>query len=252
MKKKTYFASDFHLGVGAKYSSREREQQIIRWLEMVEKDAEALYLIGDVFEFWFEYPSVVPKGYVRLLGKLATMRDAGLPIYFFTGNHDIWMFQYFEEELGIPTYRQPIAVEIQGKHFYIGHGDGLGPGDIGYKWLKKVFTNRFCQTLFSWLHPTLGMKLAGYSSKKSREAKYDQKKVWQGEEKEWLVAYCQRKLDTLPADFFVFGHRHLPTDFLLKNKTSRYINTGDWLYHNSYAVFDGEVMRVEYFENNLH
>ena len=145
MGTKTYFASDFHLGVDAKYSSREREKQIIRWLHQIADDAEAIYLVGDIFEFWFEYRTVVPKGYVRLLGTLAELRDSGLPIYYFTGNHDLWMFQYFEEELGIPTYREPIQREIGGKQFYIGHGDGLGPGDHGYKMLKKVFSNSTCQ-----------------------------------------------------------------------------------------------------------
>ena len=136
---KVYFASDFHLGIDGRLTSGEREKQIVRWLEYIREDAAAIYLVGDVFDFWFEYTTVVPKGYVRLLGKLAELRDQGIPIYFFTGNHDMWIFRYFEEEMGIPTYRKPIRREIMGKQFLIGHGDGLGPGDYGYKRIKKVF-----------------------------------------------------------------------------------------------------------------
>jgi len=154
--KKVYFASDFHLGIDARLSSREREKQLVRWLEQIRKDAYSIYLVGDVFDFWFEYKTVVPKGYVRLLGKLAELRDEGIPIYFFTGNHDMWMFSYFEEELGIPIYREPIVREIMGKTFFIGHGDGLGPGDHGYKFIKRVFANPVCQWLFERLHPKIG------------------------------------------------------------------------------------------------
>lgn len=246
-KNKTYFASDFHLGSDAKFTSKERERQLIRWLDQVKADAEAIYLVGDVFDFWFEYSTVVPKGYVRLLGKLAELRDSGLPIYYFTGNHDMWMFNYFEEELNIPTYRKPIIREIHGKIFFIGHGDGLGPGDHGYKMIKKIFANPVCQWLFARLHPNFGIKLANFWSGKSREANKHENKFL-GEDKEWLIAYCNRKLETLDVDYFVFGHRHLPIDHTLENGKTRYLNLGDWLNYNSYAVFDGEELRLEYFE----
>jgi UDP-2,3-diacylglucosamine hydrolase len=249
MVKKTYFISDLHLGVGARVSSAERERQVVRWLEMVSKDAEAIYLVGDIFEFWFEYATVVPKGYVRFLGKIAELRDAGIPIYFFTGNHDIWMFRYFEDELGIPIYRQPIVRRIQGKQFFIGHGDGLGPEDTGYKLLKKVFSNSVCQWLFARIHPNFGINIANYWSGKSREVKYLKRRDWLGADKEWLVAYCERKITQLPdIAYFVFGHRHLPIDFTLNNKTTKYINTGDWLNYNSYSFFDGEKMTIAFFE----
>jgi len=243
----TYFASDFHLGVNARLTSAERERQMVRWLDMVSKDAEAMYLVGDVFDFWFEYKTVVPKGYVRLLGKLAELRDGGLPIYYFTGNHDMWMFHYFEEELGIPTYREPIVREIHGKTFFIGHGDGLGPGDHGYKFLKKVFANPLCQWLFARLHPNFGIGLANFFSGKSRSL-YPEAPSFRGEMDEWLVTFANEKLDTLAADYFIFGHRHLPIDYMLKNETSRYINLGEWLYGCSYAVFDGEEVEVRFFE----
>ena len=246
--KKTYFVSDFHLGVDARLSSREREQQIVRWLDSIRDRAAAIYLVGDVFDFWFEYKTVVPKGYVRLLGKLAEIRDSGVNLYFFTGNHDMWVFRYFEDELGIPTYRSPIVREIGGKVFVIGHGDGLGPGDHGYKFIKKVFTNPVCQWLFARIHPNFGIGMANYWSGTSRNGNPNLG-YFLGEEKEWLVSYTNEYLDRQFADYFIFGHRHLPIDHTLKNGKSRYINLGEWLNYNSYAEFDGTDLRIRFFEN---
>lgn len=248
-KKKTYFASDFHLGAKGKYSSKERERQIVRWLDQIKADAEAIYLVGDVFDFWFEYATVVPKGYTRLLGKLAELSDSGISLFFFIGNHDMWMFRYFEEELGIKTFREPIQIELKGKSFYIGHGDGLGPGDHKYKILKKVFANPLCQWLFARIHPNFGIGLADFWSNQSRDAQPAETEFL-GEEREWLLVYANEQLDSLNADFFVFGHRHLPIDYTLKNGHSRYINLGEWMNYNSYAVFDGETMSIEFFEND--
>ncbi len=248
MRQKTYFASDFHLGIDVRYSSREREQQIVRWLDQIKVDAAALYLVGDVFDFWFEYKTVIPKGYVRLLGKLAELRDADIPIYYFTGNHDMWMFRYLEDEMDIPIYREPIIRKIEGKTFFIGHGDGLGPGDHGYKFIKKIFNNRICQWLFHRLHPNFGIGLANFWSQRSRASNHDESQFL-GAEKEWLVQFCNDELDRTNADYFIFGHRHLPIDYTLKNGTSRYINLGDWMNYNSYGVFDGQTMRIEFFEN---
>ncbi len=249
-KKKIYFASDFHLGATGARSSREREHEILRWLDQIKLDAAALYLVGDVFDFWFEYQTVVPKGYTRLLGKLAELSDGGLPIYFFIGNHDMWVFRYFEEELGIKTYRKPIVEVLYGKKFLIGHGDGLGPGDHGYKFLKKIFANRLCQWLFERVHPNLGVGIANFWSQQSRRA-HPAETEFLGPEKEWLISYSNRKLDELDADYFVFGHRHLPIDYTLKNGKSRYINLGEWLHYNTYAVFDGEEMQLCSFERAL-
>jgi len=246
--KKIYFASDFHLGVPNAAKSLERERRIVRWLESIRADAEAIYLVGDVFDFWFEYATVVPKGYVRLLGKLAELRDAGILIYFFTGNHDMWMFQYFEEELDIPTYRQPIQIELKGKQFFIGHGDGLGPGDHGYKFIKKVFSNRLCQWLFARLHPNFAIRLANFWSGKSRSKNEKEPEKFISKEKEWLYQYANKKLETQHYDFFIFGHRHLPLDLTLENGTSRYINLGEWMNFNTYAVFDGNILALKTFE----
>jgi len=247
VRNKIYFASDFHLGVAAAESSAQRERRIVRWLDLIKADAEQIYLVGDIFDFWFEYKFVVPKGYVRLLGKLAELRDLGIEIFFFTGNHDMWMFDYFEKELDIPTYRQPIVRELYGKSFFIGHGDGLGPGDTGYKILKKIFNFPLNKWLFARLHPNFGVGLANYWSNRSRKSQPSEN-YFLGKEKEWLLAYANRKLDQVQADYFVFGHRHLPIDHTLKNGTSRYINLGDWLHHYSYAVFDGNEVEVKFFE----
>jgi len=244
---KVFFASDFHLGIDTDQTSRERELKIVRWLESIQREADAIYLLGDVFDFWFEYKRVIPKGFVRLLGKLAEIRDQGIPVYFFNGNHDMWMFRYFEEEFGIPIYRKPILLEIQGKTFLIGHGDGLGPGDHGYKFIKKVFANPVCQWLFARLHPNFGMSIANFWSGKSRDS-HGGIPAYLGPEGEWLIQYANDKLDTTAVDFFVFGHRHLPIDFTLKNGKSRYINLGDWMNHFSYAVFDGKELKLEFFE----
>jgi UDP-2,3-diacylglucosamine hydrolase len=248
---KTFFASDFHLGADARLPAAERERQLVRWLDTIAPEAEAIYLVGDLFEFWFEYKSVIPMGYSRLFGKLAELRDADIPVFVFTGNHDLWMFGYFEKEFGIPVYRKPIWREIGGKTFFIGHGDGLGPGDFGYKRMKKVFTNQLSQWLFRWFHPDLGIGLARYFSNVSRSATPPEERFWLGEEKEWLLQYTNRKISQgVEPDYFIFGHRHLPIDWQLPNGKSRYINLGEWMYANSYAVFDGNDVEIRFFEND--
>lgn len=246
--KKTFFASDFHLGTNGRLPSKERERLIVRWLDTIAPEAESLYLVGDVFDYWFEYSKVVPKGFIRLLGRLATLSDQGLPIYYFTGNHDMWMFRYLEDELGIPVYRQPIEREIGGKKFFIGHGDGLGPGDHGYKFIKAVFSNPACQWLFARLHPNTGIRLMNYFSGTSRMSNPSEVRFL-GPEKERLVQFCEDEITRREVDYFVFGHRHLPIDYTLNNGRSRYINLGDWLVYNSYAVFDGNDLQLQFFEN---
>jgi len=245
---KIYFASDFHLGMDAKTTSEEREQCIVRWLDMIQEDAAEIYMLGDIFDYWFEYKMVIPKGYPRLFGKLRALRDANIPIYFFTGNHDMWMFDYFEKEFDIPIYRKPITKNFNDKIFFLGHGDGLGPGDHGYKFIKKVFANKFCQWLFARIHPNLGMGIMEYWSRKSRLGNKEAKHFLGGE-KEWLAIYANKKLDTDDIDYFIFGHRHLPIDYTLKNNKSRYINLGEWMHYNSYAVFDGNELKIKFFEN---
>ncbi|HNS11601.1 MAG TPA: UDP-2,3-diacylglucosamine diphosphatase [Bacteroidia bacterium] len=246
--KKIYFASDFHLGVPNAEKSLEREKKIVSWLDSIKTDAEELYLLGDVFDFWFEYKTVAPRGYVRLLGKLAELSDSGIPIHYFTGNHDMWIFDYLEKELNVKVYRAPIEANYNNKSFYIGHGDGLGPGDHGYKFIKRVFANPVCQWLFARLHPNFGIALANYFSRKSRIATGTIDEKFLGEEKEWLVIHSKELLEKKHYDFLIFGHRHLPLDIAINGK-SRYINLGDWIRYDSYGVFDGEQMHLKYYKS---
>ena len=245
--KKIYFASDNHLGAPTPEASKEREAKFVRWLDTIKADAGAIFLLGDLFDFWFEYRTVVPKGFVRTLGKLAELRDSGIAIYFFVGNHDLWVDDYFEKELNIPVFHRPQEAESCGKRFLIGHGDGLGPGDKGYKRMKKVFTNPFCKWLFRWLHPDIGVRLAQYLSVKNKMISGDEDVHFLGEDKEWLVQYCKRKLETTHYDYFLFGHRHLPMTIDLGSKAT-YINTGDWIHYYTYAVFDGKETKLMHFE----
>lgn len=246
--KKIYFLSDFHLGAPNKEQSLVREKKIVQFLDEIKNNAAVIFLVGDLFDFWYEYRKVVPKGYVRLLGKLAEITDAGIPVHVFVGNHDMWMKGYFQEELNIPVYFEPKEFTFNNKKFLIGHGDGLGPGDGGYKMLKKIFRNPVCQWLFGILPPYLGMGLANFLSRRSRAQTGATEEVFLGEDKEWLIIYCKELLKKNIYDFFVFGHRHLPIDFRLSDK-SRYINLGDWIRYFSYASFDGEQLELKYFKN---
>tara|TARA_R110002096_G_scaffold109056_13_gene238729 strand:- start:16066 stop:16812 length:747 start_codon:yes stop_codon:yes gene_type:complete len=243
LQKSIYFASDFHLGVPDYKTSREREDKIVRWLNHIEASAQEIFLVGDLFDFWFEYDKVIPKGFVRLQGKIAQLTDCGIKVSVFTGNHDMWMFDYLPQELGVELYREPIRRNFNGKEFLIGHGDGLGPGDQSYKFIKKVFANKVSQWLFARLHPNFGMKLANFWSTKSRKTNRAEDEKFLGEENEWLAVYCREYLKKESIDFFIFGHRHLPLDIQL-NKRSRYLNLGEWMNHNTYAVFDGNDLKL--------
>ena len=245
--KKIYFASDFHLGTPNHESSLEREKKLIRWLSSIEKDAEAIFLLGDIFDFWFEYKTAIPKGFVRFQGKLAELADRGLKIFMFTGNHDMWMFEYFPKEFGIPVYYNPIQLIAGKTKMLIGHGDGLGPGDKNYKRLKKIFKNRFNQKLFAMLHPGIGISMAHRWSKKSRLANHKHEEVFHGED-ENLLKYCKRKETAEHHDYYIFGHRHLVLN-LEVSENSRYLNPGDWVNHSNYIVFDGKSCELLEFED---
>ncbi|MAU27329.1 MAG: UDP-2,3-diacylglucosamine hydrolase [Muricauda sp.] len=246
--KKIYFASDNHLGAPSAVESLPREKKFVAWLDLVKKDAEAIFLMGDLFDFWFEYKKVVPKGFTRTLGKLAELTDSGISVFYFVGNHDLWMNGYFEEELNIPVFHRPQELTINNTAFFIGHGDGLGPGDKGFKRMKKVFTNPFAKWLFRWLHPDLGVRLAQYLSVNNKIISGEADAQYLGEEKEWLVQYCKRKLEGRHYDYFVFGHRHLPLEIDLNGK-STYVNLGDWIKYFTYGVFDGEEMKLLTFND---
>ena len=247
-RNKLYFASDFHLGTGSYADSRSREDRLVRWLDTIKADAAEIFLMGDVFDFWFEYNTVVPKGYIRFLGKLAQLTDLGIKLYLFKGNHDMWMFNYFEKEFGATIISNELEIERNGKKFYLHHGDGLGPGDTFYKFLKGFFRSRFCQWLFARFHPNLGVGIANYWSSHSRIANSKKDEPKPGEQ-EWLVIYCRELLKTHFYDYLVFGHRHLPLNISLDAK-SRYINLGEWIFASSYAVFDGNDITLHYFEKS--
>ena len=246
---KVYFASDNHLGAPTPQDSMPREKKFVAWLDEIKKDAAAIFLIGDLFDFWFEYKTVVPKGFTRTLGKLAELSDAGIPIFFFVGNHDLWMNGYFETELNIPVYHKPQDFVINDTRFFIGHGDGLGPGDKGYKRMKKVFTNPFFKWLFRWLHPDIGMRIAQYLSVKNKLISGDDDATFLGEENEWLAQYSKKKLEEEHRDFFIFGHRHLPLEIDLSEK-SRYVNLGDWIQYYTYGVYDGTSLNLETYSSS--
>ncbi len=247
MRNKIYFISDFHLGVPDYERSLEREKKIVRWLDMIKPDASELYLLGDVFDFWFEYRHAVPPGHVRLLGKLAELSDSGVTIHYFTGNHDMWVFEYLPKEIGLTIYREPVIRTYNNHKFFIGHGDGLGPGDYGYKFIKRVFSSKISQWLFARFHPNFGAWLAKYFSRKSRVATGTSDETWLGDDKEFLMIFCNEYLKKEQIDYFIFGHRHLVID---KNigKSSRYINLGEWINNSSYAEFDGEQLYLKEFE----
>ncbi len=244
--KKIYFASDNHLGAPTMKESLPREKKFVAWLDTIKNDAAAIFLMGDLFDFWIEYKTVVPKGFTRTLGKLAELSDSGIPIYYFVGNHDLWMNGYFEEELNIPVYHKPQQYTFNGTSFFIGHGDGLGPHDKGYKRMKKVFTNPLAKWLFRWLHPDLGVRLGQYLSVKNKIISGDEDVKFLGDENEWLVQYAKRKLEKQHYDYFIFGHRHLPLEIDLNGKSS-YINLGDWITYYTFGVFDGEKLSLEKF-----
>lgn len=245
--KKLYFLSDFHLGAPNAAASLEREKAVVAFLESVRHDAGRIIIAGDIFDFWFEYKKAIPRGFTRLLGKLAELTDSGIPVEVFVGNHDMWMRDYFQQELNIPVHYEPKVYEWNGKRFYIGHGDGLGPGDHGFKFIKKIFRNPLCQWLFGWLHPNLGIGLANYFSRKSREKTGEADAEFLGADKEWLIIYCKEVLLKEHYDYFIFGHRHYPIDFAL-NERSRYINLGDWIRNFTYASFDGQDVQLHHWK----
>jgi len=245
--KKIYFLSDFHLGAPDHLKSLERERIVVQFLDEIKDKAAEIFLVGDLFDFWYEYKKVIPKGYTRLLGKLAELSDRNIPMHFFVGNHDMWMRDYFQKELNIPVYYHPEEFERAGKKFLIGHGDGVGPGDHGYKRLKKVFRNPVAKWMFGVLPPRMGMGLANYMSRRSRAQTGQTEEVFLGIDREWILQYCIDTASKKNIDFFVFGHRHLPIDYRLDNG-SRYINLGDWISFYTYAAFDGESMELRSYK----
>ena len=247
-KKKIYFASDNHLGAPSNDISRVREKKFVNWLDFIKKDASSIFLLGDLFDFWFEYKTVVPKGFTRVLGKLAEISDLGIKINFFVGNHDLWMRDYFQKELGIEVHHKPLTTQINESKFFLAHGDGLGPGDHGYKLMKKVFINPLSKWIFSWIHPDIGMSLGKYLSQKNKLISGDKNVKFLGEQKEPLVVFSKAKLKEQHFDYLIFGHRHIPIEIPL-NEKANYINLGDWFKSYTYGVFDGKKFELKVWNN---
>lgn len=243
---KIYFASDVHLGLPNYKESLAREKRFVQWLDTIKHDAKEIILLGDIFDFWFEYKRAIPRGFTRFLGKLCEITDSGIPVHFFTGNHDMWIFDYLPKETGIILHKEPIVKEFSGKKFFLAHGDGLGPGDRSYKLLKRIFASRFSQWLFARFHPNMGIWIANSWSTHSRYSR--ETRPFEGEDKEWLILYSKNLLKSEDYDYMVYGHRHLPMDLPL-NKKTRYINLGDWITNFTYAVFDGEKMELKKFKD---
>lgn len=244
--KKIFFLSDFHLGAPNYHDSRLREQKLVSFLQQIAAEAHTIFLVGDMFDFWYEYKNVVPKGYTRLLGQLAALSDAGVDLHFFVGNHDMWMKTYFQQELNMAVYFGPKTFAFGQHRFYIAHGDGLGPGDHGYKFLKKIFRNPVCQFLFGLLPPVVGMGLANYFSRKSREAVGEHEAIFWGADKEWLMIHSRDVLEKEYYDYFIYGHRHVPGVHPLPGG-STYVNLGDWISHFTYAEYDGRALTLKSF-----
>ena len=238
-----YFLSDLHLGMHPAGKSLEREKKVVNWLDSIYRDASEIYFLGDIFDYWFEYKRVVPRGFTRFLGKIAEITDAGVKVHFFTGNHDVWVFNYLPTEIGVDVYRKPLIMEYNGKKFLIAHGDGLGPGQRGYKFLKGIFTSKVLQWMYARLHPNFATAFALGWSKRSRFAK-GVTTEFLGVEKEYLISYAKDMLEKEHFDYFVFGHRHLPFEYDLTDN-SRLVYLGDWIVNFTYAVWDGENLQLK-------
>jgi UDP-2,3-diacylglucosamine hydrolase len=245
-EKKIYFASDLHLGSPNHAESLKREKKFVAWLDFISDRASDIYLLGDIFDFWFEYGKVIPKGFIRLQGKLAELSDRGIQIHLFSGNHDLWYRDYFPREIGAKLYFEPVIHTFFGKTYYLAHGDGLGPGDHGYKFLKTIFTNRVCKWLFGRLHPNFGIWLASYLSGKSRKHKGGRQRKFFGE-KEFLVVHAREMLKLRPEiSYFVFGHRHVPVTFEVNPGVYGFF-LGDWIHHFTYLEVSKDSVGLKTF-----
>jgi UDP-2,3-diacylglucosamine hydrolase len=247
-RKKVFFASDLHLGIDTTISSKDRELLMVSWLSEIEDEACGIYLLGDIFDHWFDYREVVPKGFTLLLGKLKYLRLKGIPIYFFTGNHDMWVFDYFEKELDIPTYKKPIIREIYGKCFYLAHGFGLDNASLSERLMKKMFASPFFQWLYARIHPNTGISIMKYFSRMSRNSHSEYKNDF-NPETEKMLAFAEEILDkNTNIDYFVFGHRHIPAKIKMSKDKTEFINIGDWITNFTYGVFDGKEFIIERYD----
>lgn len=248
--KKIYFISDAHLGARFHTDHRAIEKKLVRWLDSVKETASAIFMLGDMFDYWYEYKYVVPKGFIRFLGKLAELSDSGVEIHIFIGNHDVWLFNYLPEEVGAIIHRDVLTVELLGQRFFLGHGDEIDYRSRSFRLLRKLFRNRFCQWLYAGIHPRWSFRFAlswSLNSRKS-ELKKNQELTYAGEAAEYMVEFAKDYLRTHPdINFFIFGHRHIMLDLML-TKTSRLLIAGDWMKLFSYIEWDGKELSLNQFE----
>jgi len=245
-KNKIYFVSDVHLGAPALRNNKQRERLFAQWLDEIKPDVKELYLMGDIFDFWWEYKKVVPRGFTRILGRIADLADSGIPVHFFTGNHDLWVFDYLPEELGVIVHRNEFVTELNGKKFFLAHGDGLDASDVGYIRLKKIFTNKKLQWMFSRLHPNFALKIGHDWSKSSRTSKLGYEREFKVNN-DGMYKFALNYLASNQIDYFIFGHRHQVIDTAISDKT-RFILLGDWIKNFTYGVFDGEKFELKYYK----
>lgn len=248
--KKGYFASDFHLGLAGEDTNHNREKRIVEWLNQVAEDAHSIYLLGDTFDFWFEYKKVVPRGFVRFLGTLARICDQGIEVYMFKGNHDMWLQDYLEKEIGVKIISHDLKVNINGVSLYMHHGDGIGPGDYGYKFIKAIFRSPISNWLFARIHPNWGVALAQFLSNRSRKSNFRSDQVYLGDNKEYITLYAKALLQNEKYDYLIFGHRHLPLEIKLTEQ-STYVNLGEWIHHFTYAELDGKKLKLKTFTGDI-
>lgn len=248
--KNIYFASDFHLGYPDHQYSLIREKLLVSWLDSIKNDTGELFLVGDVFDFWFEYKWVAPKGFVRFLSKIAEFTDAGIPVHMFRGNHDMWFKDYLIKEIGVQIHNEPIQREYNGKKLYIHHGHALGNYDKGMNFLHAIFDSKFLQWMLSRVHPNATFSVAHSWSAHNRRKKVYESENYLGDDMEWLLKYSNDILKQEHFDYFIFGHRHVALDKKITEK-SRYINLGNWITNTTYAVFDGNLLELKMFDKDI-
>jgi len=234
----TYFISDVHLGLSTPAKEKAKENRLLQLLEHVRRTGNALYVVGDLFDFWFDYKTVVPRGFHRTLAALQALTDERIPVHFLGGNHDYWIGDFFQKELNVQIHREPFETTIEGKRVFLHHGDGLAQKDLGYRLIKPVLRNRLAIAAYRWVHPDIGVRLARGSSRTSRE--YTSDKDF-GEEQA-MVAHAQKLIDT-GIDVVVMGHRHQPELRTLGNGV--YVNLGDWITHYTYGSLNTFGMHLE-------
>lgn len=250
MMKNIYFISDAHLGSLATENGREQERLLVAFLDSIKNKAEAVYMLGDMFDFWYEYRHVVPKGFSRFLGKLSELTDSGVEVHYFLGNHDIWAYSYLQDECGVVLHKAPVTTVINGKTFFLAHGEGLGETSRGFRFIQSVFHNKTCQILFSALHPRWGMSFGLNWAKHSRLKREDgRERPYMGEDKEYLVLWTKEHMaHHADIDYYIFGHRHIELDLML-SKSVRMFILGDWISQFTYAVYDGKYISLQTYQS---